>query len=578
MLKQLSKMPPALAVLVRALVIVVAVIAAFVIALGADHLCHVAMGPTTTGSMRNEYWVVFFFCALLLIECAVFFRKVTERRPEFLFLIIVLTTSVFFSWSLGTWQYSWDDGIHYGLIASEGLHEGTTHFNVADLYVTTFLDPVTIENVNHLKDHSLDASQVREFMLDEYEDREGDQRAIRLFTLTDIEYVPCVLVMRLCDFLDLPFSLMFFLTKLPCALIYSLMTFFGMRRLSSGKMLYAVAALIPTNIFLSANYSYSYWTYSFLLFAIASFVGIVQRSRQPKAYEVILMLMAFFLGCLPRIVYFPLILICLCVPLSKFRHTRNAVLYYLAVLFTCAATAGVFFLPTMPTGAAGLGSGDSRGGGSISPVGQLAFILEDPLRYFGMMADFLLPPFAVEGNGADIEGPAYVVSGLLSPIGIQGWFTNYGYLPRPSIAFSIVIVVLLVFTALTDGSSDEESLRGTHAENRGAPALSRPSGSINWTKKVLPTIVSVVTSVVSALLIITFMYMMFTNVGHDQIRGVQRRYMLPFIYPMLAFVSFKRLTLPGKRIPAWIYNTAILMIMAVVLMGSWWQSYLFALN
>ncbi len=541
-------------------------------------------------SDTNEYWNIFFALAAFLVCAAFATCLLNARHPDLLFLIIVLSISTFFCWSLSVWQYSWDDGIHYknASILTAAGERGS--FNQAEMDLLTFVDPVTGENVNNIEDHSLAATEARKAALNEDAQIESGMSWQIPFMLTNVPYIPCALVIWICRQFALPFSALFVISKLPCAFLYSLVVFFGMRRLRYGKMLYAVAALIPTSVFLAANYSYSYWTSSLLLFGLASFAGIVQRNDAPKPVEVILMLGAFFLACLPRIVYFPLILICLALPRSRFKRMRNAVIYWAAVLFTCCLTASIFFLPVVSVG---LGEGDTRGGTSISPAGQVTFILENPETYASILSNFLTPPFAMEGGVPDTEGHN-ITSGFLAFGGLPGWLTNYGYLPRPNLAYSVVVLVLLLFTALTDGRRSQKatSVLGTESHGMCDPDTAANSqemtarGSkvawalqkVDWEHKVIPAIVSWVACLVTMLLIITYMYMVFTDVGYDGIRGVQRRYMLPFIYPMLAFVSFKRLTLPGKRVPAWIYNTAILLIMAFVLMASWWQVYLVGLN
>lgn len=602
-------------VLKRTAMVVLGLIIAALAAVGIDHLCHMVMGPTSLGTMDNQYWTVFFFIVFALIECAFFLRKVTGKKPEFLFLIIVLSTSVFFSWSLATWQYCWDDGIHYRMAQAVDVDGDEFTFSNADMEIINTHDPLTDGNASLVKDHSLDATAVRSFMLDQMDAEEAKTMQSVPLSQTIIEYITFVGARKLCTLLGVSFSMAFFLMKLPCALFYSLVTFFGMRRLLAGKMLYGVVALIPTSVFLTANYTYTFWTFSLLLYGMASFVGMMQRKGQPKIIHVILMLLAFYLGCLPRIVYFTLILICLCLPRNRFNCRRNSVIYRIAVLATALLTAWVFFGPIAEVG---LESGDQRGGSNISSVGQLDFIANDIGAYAGIVMDFLSPPLRMDGGAPDIEGVS-LLGGFLSFEALPGWLTNYGYLPRPAYAFSLVVLVLLVFTALTDtrkakrsqsarreGLADPASTvpmqpvsRPHHARTanrrgesggrrakvhaRAGHSLSVPSPAglwerVNWSGKVIPTLIAWVACTTAALLIITYLYMMFTDVGAETISGVQRRYMLPLIYPGLAFLSVKKWAIPGYRVPAWIYNTAVLMIMAAVLLGSWWQSYLIVLN
>lgn len=509
-------------------------------------MCLAAIGPTSANTWYNKYWMVFFFISIFLIGLVCIFHRAFGSEPEYLYLLIVVLISVFFSWSLSTWQFSWDDGIHYRMILSAEDGGAERECSLSDTYVMTTIDPVSSGNANTVEDYSLEATYAREAILNAEAYEEGSVIAARSLGITDIAYVPCAAVLRICNLLGASFATSFFLIRLFCALFYSVITFLGMRKLVSGKALYAVVALIPTNIFLAANLSYAYWTYSLLLYGLASIVGMMQAEGQPTIRGVASMLGAFFLGCLPRIVYFPLILICLVLPKRKFDSPRNSRIYRACIIAGCLLTASVFFLPVS---ASGLGAGDSRGGADINPAGQVSFILHNPMEFLSILARFLLPPFSMEDGLPDIEGPYYVVSGFISPRSLRGWFTNYGYLPRPSIIFSVAVLFLLVFTALTDRDSD-----------------------CKYGK--LPAVVSWVVCIGASIMVITYMYLVFSNVGEGQIRGVQRRYMLPFVYPMLAFLGISKFSAVKARMTAGVYNVSMLAAMAGILLASWWQSYL----
>ena len=70
-------------------------------------------------------------------------------------------------------------------------------------------------------------------------------------------------------------------------------------------------------------------------------------------------------------------------------------------------------------------------------------------------------------------------------------------------------------------------------------------------------------------MIVTALYFEFTPVGLDTIHGVQRRYLLPLLFPLLAFVGPASLGLRG-RARAGLYDGAVLSVMACLLLTSWW--------
>lgn len=534
--------------------VVFVALGAAILALALGGISYAVCGPTSAGTWYNKYWIGFFWSFLFLLGLALVFRGAWGSKPEYLYLAIVLTLTLFICWSLSAWQFSWDDGIHFRFVYQLAHGGVADNVNAAAIAISTTFDPATQGNANDLTDVSLQSLYTREGLLNEWASMVGEGQASLRLSFSSLCYVPCALVMFLCDLFGCSFTTTFVLAKVPCALIYSFMTFLGMRKLESGKMLFAVVALIPSNLFLAANYSYTYWTASCLLYSFAILASMIQRKDKVSIRSVVAMLVIFFLGCLPRPSYALLVFLFLLVPKARFKTLRASWIYRASLIGIVVLAVLVYCLPMLLAGSDVLAAvGDNRGGNDIRPAGQLAYILSDPIGYGAKLFHFLAPPFAMEQGLPDEEGAYYIISGLLSPRALPGWFTNYGYLPRPSTIFSVLVLVIMLFAALTDKPEDAEY---------GAREI-----AVSW-------ILCFATMVVT----ITFMYMTFTNVGNDLIRGVQRRYMLPMVYPFFAFIGVKRWLLPGKRIPRAVYDAVIMGAMVVIFFASWWQSYIGCIN
>jgi uncharacterized membrane protein len=80
-------------------------------------------------------------------------------------------------------------------------------------------------------------------------------------------------------------------------------------------------------------------------------------------------------------------------------------------------------------------------------------------------------------------------------------------------------------------------------------------------------------------MIVTAMYLDFTPVGLPEVHGVQRRYVIPLLYPLLAFAGPRVLGLDGwlRQRGVAVYNAVVLGTMAVVLFTSWWYAALVTL-
>ena len=257
------------------------------------------------------------------------------------------------------------------------------------------------------------------------------------------------------------------------------------------------------------------------------------------------MLAALFVGMLPRVVYFPLIFLCLLVPTERFSSKRLAWAYRTLIIGSAFAALGVWLVPRLM---AGLGSGDSRGGGTVDPTAQVAYILSHPLEYAQTLLRFVMPPLSMEGGVPDTEGHN-LIGGFLSVEASPGLLANYGYLPRTPWPFTAVLWVVLLWTTLTDKD---------HTHRLG----------------ILPGIVSLVLCLGVFLMIVTALYFDFTPVGLDEIHGVQRRYLLPMMFPLLMFVgpTFLGLTGESRRTNATWYNGSVLGCMTAILLGSFWCS------
>lgn len=493
-------------------------------------------GPNSSGGWFNRYWYVFFAGCLFVAGSFVTCRDWLDRKPENLYLIVVLVVSMLFSWSISVREVGWDIGAHYRNILTFADWQGDVERSVSDVSIIN-TEPFVVDDVGLL--HTVDE---RENRLDASDDKlaETAERPTRItWYVTSIEYLPYALTMRACRMLGLSFSRTLLLVRMTGGLLYSLVTYLGMRKLRWGKMLYAAVALIPTSVFLAAELGYSYWLFSLCLYGFAMLAGMMQGSVEVRFGTLARMLGALLLGMLPRVAYFPLMFLCLFIPTSRFSSARSARIYRGLLVGSALAAFGVWLVPKL---LAGFGTGDVRGG-EVNPAAQIGHILSHPGEYAHTVLRFLMPPLYMEGGKADVEG-VNLLTGFLSPEAMPGLLVNYGYLSRANGLFTGLVAALLLWVTLTDKD---------------------PHAHTGWPLGVLAL---VLTSGVF-LMIITAMYFEFTPVGLAEIHGVQRRYLIPLMYPLLMSVGPHVLGLRG-RVRAAMYNGAVLALAAAILLVSWW--------
>ncbi|MCL1799554.1 MAG: DUF2142 domain-containing protein [Eggerthellaceae bacterium] len=500
---------------------------AFAIAVG--FACYLFFGRTSAGTWYNPYWMGFFFICGFLAAAFFVFRHDIRTKPENLFLVIVLSVTCFSSLALDVNRTSWDDGIHFRHVLewSTPGHEIALSVSEAELAGLSRPPDYRYSELAELygfsagldkKDAITSGVIVRDSIRSLY------QR---------VGHLPASLVYTVLSMLSIPFSLKYVLARLANALLYSLVTYFGMRQLRSGKMLFGVIALLPTAVFLASNYSYDYWVNAFMLFGGACLVRELQTPDDPVTPKrAALLLGSFVLAFGPKAIYFPLILLCLLIPKAKFATTSASKLFRASVISISLLVAISFIVPYLFVN--GPGTGDMRGGSAVNATEQVNFILSNPFEYAKILFSFLATDY-------------------YSFFGSKDFITHHAYLGHSSWILWILALGLLGLTALTDKSESDKAVCTGKAR-----ALTL---SLN---------------LVTVTLITTALYIEINAVGSKVIDYVQPRYLIPLLFCTLVFLGSHRLAWPRRldssRKTA--YNALVLGIMAAILLIGLWQVYI----
>ena len=192
--------------------------------------------------------------------------------------------------------------------------------------------------------------------------------------------------------------------------VYALCGYFGIKRLHSGKMIFATVMMIPTALFLATNYSYDYWVICFTMLGMAYFVGMCQeKDSEVKYTDVIIMCVAMAFGCIPKQIYVPIIIFPLLIMARKIKDKKW--IYYGIVIATFVLVFASFFMRSSTEIAS---TGDARGG-DVGPSDQLANIMSNPVWYAGVLIRFMLNYInpMITHTGTDLAylntAPGYVI-------------------------------------------------------------------------------------------------------------------------------------------------------------------------
>ena len=308
-----------------------------------------------------------------------------------------------------------------------------------------------------------------------------------------IAYVPSACGLWIGRFLHLSFSITFVLGRLFNLLSYVVVIFFAIRIIPTKKALLTVIALLPTSIFLAANYSYDTWLISFFMLGTAMTIREFSDERPLTVSRAFALFLVFLVGLGPKAVYFPMLAILMLMPSSKFKSKAQKRLFYIAGVVVALLAVATFVLPFLST--KGGGGGDSRGGDGVNSTAQTILALQNPISF----------AYTIFG---------YMFGSFLTPASVDSSFVSFAYLGSAQAFFPYLTCMPLLFVvgvALTDCS----------------PMSARIFG---WKSRLWVVFLSLV----AIFLVCTALYISFTPVGLPTVNGMQPRYLLPLVFPVCA--------------------------------------------
>ena len=437
-------------------------------------------------NFQRENWMVDLLCGCSGV-CAgvlVTFRRTVAKKPEAIFLILVLIFGGVVSWVLPAASgVSMDDGFHYQHAMNYSML-GQARFTKADWDLMQKDNP---------RDYEIGHWEENREKLDE-KNRGGAVYVTLGFHLSPKEYWMSThgLGLFLGRLLRLRYRDIWCLGRFSGLAVYALLGYFAIRRLKSGKMVAALAWMIPSAVSLAVNYSYDGGVIAGIWLSVTYWIAQWQEPEKKLTNgDAAVMILGVFIACFAKQIYFPVYLLFLFLPRSKFRNRRHRRLFTAAVL---AAMVLVMANILLPLGASG-GQADTRAEGNVNTFGQILFILQHPAEYAGILWRFIEEYLDLGG----MDGP-------LLNFGYQGNGNN-------------VILCMLILAAAAFTDQREEGLQ--------------PRGSVRLLGQAL--------LFGTLCLMATSMYAWFSEVGQSVIGGMQPRYLIPLIYPSLALMGSNRI-------------------------------------
>lgn len=421
------------------------------------------------GCEFKMYRALFIASVYAIISEFVFFFNELGRHVERIFAAVTVTVGVIMIFCAPFGHICWDTESHY--LFSLRTTALTTRVTAAEAKLInndsiTFPTETSAENNAHIQT-----------LNDVQEDITSDVYGPRPM----ISHVLMGLSLKTARFLGADFITSFNVGRLVNLLTYVIVCYYAIKKLRSGRMVMVIIASLPTSLFLATNYAYDAWITAFTLLGFAYFFSTIQGEHRITLTDTIIMCSAFMLGSMPKEVYIPIMLIPFLMPKSKIRNKKQ---YY----SICSAAIVIVALMLLYRAFGSFTSGgDERGGTDVNSMGQLMYILQNPLAYAKTYFKFFFEYVSIRN--------------------MQNYITNFAYLGSGK--YYYMYVIALIVTVITD-KNELDKITST-AKYR--------------------TIMIILFMMLSAL-IITSLYIAFTPVGYNTVNGCQARYLIPLIFPV----------------------------------------------
>ena len=439
----------------------------------------------------NYYRTIFIFLALLLLYSLILFFKAgfkTEKLHIYFATCALLLGSMIIIAQPASTFYSPDDQIHFGRILDfSGINfvykQGEVHS--ADL--------IPPDNAGRNAINSIEEQQAQNLFFNQI--ASSQTHPSPYLDYSTIGYLPSIFGYHLARLFDLPFSICFRVSKFFNLLVFVLLVAYAIKTIKFGKRILAIIALIPKCLFLASQYSYDPAVFAGLSVFFAHLVNLYTDKTSKFDFKTaLIMLASFSFAAFTKPIYAPLLLLSLFIPKSRFQTPKQSHLVKTGIASTSIMLLIAYILPAIGGGNI---SSDFRGG-NTSVSGQISTILTHPIDFLHLLGNTAVAEFSNK---------------------FLAYGNNFSYIsiaPDPKLTnFNYISLFLLFFFFLTDNSGNR----------------------LNKKQRLL----TISTTLLTIILIWSALYVSFTPVGSSTIEGVQDRYFLPLLLPLLLCLQIPKI-------------------------------------
>lgn len=457
-----------------------------------------------------------FFVLSLLLFCMSFFAQ----ELEVAFCVIALGIGVVLLSGSPISKSVWDEGIHFKFAYTTTFEKEVGASEV----LCTMMDDGIMSEVNppqSFLEYELMINNV-DAQADSVIGHQGVQTLPRAkVSPRNIGYIIPGLVFSLGRLLHLKFSLIYMLCKIINLLLYIALVYFAMKKCAIGKKLIFLLALMPTPMFIAASMNRDAILNGCAFLGIGYLLSFLSEEKSVTKREISVFLVSFCVVCAIKPVYAPLMLLLLFVPEQRYESKNTCKIIRVLGLIIGV---GIILSLVIPAINPQIDLADTRGG-DTSGNRQIQYILSSP-------GAFLSGFFGTVGN----YFTEYLVGRqILGNVGAYGLISE-----------KYVIALLVLLVALTGNGE-------SHLGKKEKMAI-------------------LVADIVSIFFVWFCMYLAFTPVGAEYVSGVQGRYFIPLLVPVLILFDTDKISFTGSEKK---YNVCLYMVVSLFVFQQLFDSIIF---
>ena len=302
----------------------------------------------------------------------------------------------------------------------------------------------------------------------------------------DLIYLPFSIGYKIGKIIGLNFVDCIYLSKFCNLLLYLLIMYYAIKIIPVAKRLLLFIGLLPSSLYIASQFSYDATITAGMMISFAAFLMMRKNEKVDLKY-----LMIFVLGIvwasLPKIIYCPMLLLLLFLNQKYFDNKKQERMVKVGIILLVMILMSTYVLPVLTKTAVG----DDRVP-NTSVTEQFKYIIHAPVGYIKLLTNETIYNFDKMFFGIDT-------------------FSSLGYLNKKTEYFNLsnfIILVTILYLTFTNKVD----------------------------KKIMDKKFKIIMSILLVTiwcLIWTALYLSWTPVASPRISGVQSRYFIPLLLPLL---------------------------------------------